>query len=95
MKKILIAISALAAMGGLVLRRLQLAGSFDNSGLLVRNDGTSIALYSLCAVAVALVALLCLREAEAGGSGYQREDEGSGHSRGFGCAGRAGFPYAP
>lgn len=62
MKKTLIAISMPALLGSFVLRRLQLAGSFDNSGLLARNDGVSIALYALCALAVALAALLCLRE---------------------------------
>lgn len=62
MKKILIALSIPAAIGGFVLRRLQLANSFDNAGLLARNDGISIALYCLCALAVVLIALLCLRE---------------------------------
>lgn len=62
MKKTLIAISTLAALGSFVLRRLQLTGSFDNAGLLARNDGVSIALYSLCALAAVLALLLCLRE---------------------------------
>lgn len=62
MKKTLIAIPALAALGGFVLRWLQLANSFDNAGLLAQNDGISIALYCLCALAVVLTALLCLRE---------------------------------
>ena len=62
MKKTLIAIPVLAAFGGFVLRRLQLANSFDNAGLLAKNDGISIALYCLCALAVILVMLLCLRE---------------------------------
>lgn len=62
MKKTLIAISTLAALGGFVLRRLQLTGSFDSAGLVARNDSVSTVLYSLCALAAALILLLSLLE---------------------------------
>ncbi len=63
MKKTLIPIAALGAIAGFVLRRLQLARSYDAAGLIARGDKLSLALYLVCALAGVLLLILCLREA--------------------------------
>ena len=62
MKKILPVFSLVAAAACLVLRKIQLAGSFDAEGLPIAGSKTSIILYGLCALAIAVIALICLRE---------------------------------
>ena len=62
MKKTLIPCGLLGAAALFVLRRLQLANSYDNSGLILRGDKTSLALYLVCALAAALILILCLRQ---------------------------------
>ncbi len=62
MKKILPVLAAVAAASCLILRRMQLSGSFDADGLPIPGNRTSILLYGISALAIVLIALLCLRE---------------------------------
>ena len=62
MKKTLIPIGLLGAAALFALRRLQLAKSYDGSGLIPRGDKISLALYLVCALAAVLILVLCLRE---------------------------------
>ena len=62
MKKTLIPVGLLGAAALFALRRLQLAKSYDNSGLISKGDKISLALYLICALAAILVLVLCLRE---------------------------------
>lgn len=62
MKKALIGTAAIGGVAGFFLRRAQLTKSFDASGLIPSGDGISLALYLLCAAAVVIALVLCLRE---------------------------------
>ena len=62
MKKTLIPVGLLGAAALFALRRLQLAKSYDNSGLIPRGDKISLALYLVCALAAVLILVLCLRQ---------------------------------
>ena len=62
MKKTLIPVGLLGAAALFALRRLQLAKSYDNSGLIPKGDKISLALYLVCALAAILILVLCLRE---------------------------------
>lgn len=62
MKKTLIPVGLFGTIALFALRRLQLAKSYDSSGLIPKGDKTSLALYLVCALAAALVLVICLRE---------------------------------
>ena len=61
MKKNICILVPLFSVAGFVLRRLQLANSYDALGLIPRGDGLTIALNLLGVLGIAVVLLLCLR----------------------------------
>ena len=79
MKKILPVFSLVAAATCLVLRKIQLASSFDAEELPIAGSQTSILLYGLCALAIAVIALICLREKKTASP----RDEGKSTVRGI------------
>lgn len=79
MKKILPVFSLVAAATCLLLRRVQLSGSFDAEGLPIAGSQTSIFLYGITALAIVVIALICLREKKTASS----KDEGKTVIRGI------------
>ncbi len=79
MKKILPVFSLVAAATCLLLRRVQLSGSFDAEGLPIAGSQTSIFLYGITALAIVVIALICLREKKTASP----KDEGKSMIRGI------------